>query len=273
MCFPPAGNLTHLRKYSTWYEAQGCAVLLVPQPSIRLAFGQPELVARMADVHAVMAALADVHAAMARHPQVIIHSFSNGGLSHLYHWLHTWPAAKTAQNTEWRLAACVMDSCPGSVSVLQGANALFASRGPGPLRWVIWLFYLLVVGSLSGLGMVFQWTRLNKLFPVLKHLYFTDETLGHPMLLSSPVLKRTPLLYLFSAADALVRHTDITRYMDAQVAAGFTVSRHRFTQSSHVAHLRTYPAEYLQALTDFLGPVLHAPAVSTSAKGGGPAAS
>ncbi|XP_028987306.1 transmembrane protein 53 isoform X2 [Betta splendens] len=60
------------------------------------------------------------------------------------------------------------------------------------------------------------------------------------------------VLYPVTKADQVIRHADVTLFMEALRLKGTPVDSCDFVSSAHVSHLRAFPEQYTQKCSDFL---------------------
>jgi hypothetical protein len=65
-----------------------------------------------------------------------------------------------------------------------------------------------------------------------------------------------PKLFLYSAADVLVKPAAVEAFMEKLASAGTETFCYKWGESEHVSHFRKYPQEYEQQLLQFVRRVL-----------------
>ncbi len=247
------GQMAHLQKYGAWWAARGYAVVQIPQLQYMLSLGDPSLVAAMRGLCDLVLSLRqhDAGTSSSHSPTpLIFHVFSNGGLAHLYNYVQVVESATRAdagsETPALRIAAVVLDSCPGDITPFSGARAISASFSSRPIRWFMYAICALLFNLLGFAGWLLRLVGFAR-------FRFDNEALGHHLLAQSPALKRVPFLYLFSAGDTVVDCRFIRASAKRQRDAGVrVVVEHEFEKSGHVAHFRAHPNEYASAIETFV---------------------
>lgn len=138
--------------------------------------------------------------------------------------------------------ALVLDSCPAAHE-LSSAIQSWAPNNPilhrlaiPPIATIYAAFY--VANSLAGHRPIFEDMR---------------KTLNHPNLLPSVTSaddrSATPRVYIYSDGDRVTAAGDVESHHAEAVTAGFDATLERFGGSPHVAHMRSDPERYWQAVS------------------------
>ena len=164
-------------------------------------------------------------------PQIILHVFSNGGMSSTANLLRV---LRSRMGEPLALTGLIFDSCPGKgASYWQTFNAIIISFP----KSIVWRF----LGAL-----------LSHCFLLFLVVYVAC---GH----ENPVTlwRRTPLeesrpargaIYLFSREDRMIDWTDIKQHANEARMRGWRVKEILFEGSGHCAHLATDERSYVEAV-------------------------
>lgn len=133
----------------------------------------------------------------------------------------------------------ILDSTPGSGN-LSTTKQAFTTGVRNPLTKFL-------VGML--VSVLYAWAQLRwLLFGIKRSQDILKESLSNPRLVPW-ANKRTPRLYLYSKADALIPVKDVQGHIQVVEAAGMDVKSEMFEKSSHVQHIREDPKRYWSAVT------------------------
>lgn len=164
-------------------------------------------------------------------PQIILHIFSNGGMSSTNNLLRV---LRSRMGEPLALTGLIFDSCPGNgTSYWQTFNAIVISFP----NTIIWRF----LGAL-----------LTHCFLIFLTLYVAC---GHEN--PETLWRRTPLeesrpargaLYLFSKEDRMIDWTNIKQHANEARTKGWRVREILFEGSAHCAHLATAEKMYGEAV-------------------------
>ncbi|XP_028987305.1 transmembrane protein 53 isoform X1 [Betta splendens] len=224
----------HLSKYSSIYNERGCVTIRYTAPLktvfISESFGYKEL---SSTARKLLEILYDYEV---ENSPIFFHVFSNGGfmlyryvVELLYSDRHFSPLC---------VIGAVLDSAPGGGNVRGALRALTATLGPN-VSPVLRYFLL-------GLFAVTVFLLRIVLYPVTKYVHKNH----YDAVRDSP--PAWPHLCLFSRADQVIRHADVTLFMEALRLKGTPVDSCDFVSSAHVSHLRAFPEQYTQKCSDFL---------------------
>lgn len=178
--------------------------------------------------------------------KLVLHIFSNGGGM-------LWAALTRrmeATASRVRFAALVFDSCPGSFrSLTAGFNFLWASQRAPAARVGIAVAAPLIalVACVSTLASV----RCSTSGASDAQSRYIDDFVRYCERLHEPS-PRLPVLFLYSADDALIPPSAVEGAMQRLTAAGADVAHKRWERSEHVQHLRTDPEGYRAELVGTL---------------------
>ncbi|CAI7672846.1 unnamed protein product [Penicillium bialowiezense] len=159
---------------------------------------------------------------------VILHLFSNGGLSHTGHLLQMW---KNTTGTPLPISAMIMDSAPGSMTLRSAFRAFSFAL---PRLWIL---------RILGKGLLFVWL----LFVMLIHAHksFPDPiTLARKIVNDSSLVqpaasqRKLARCYIYSDTDALVDWRDIESHASEAEAMGWVVRQ---------------PGRYWSVIKEYLG--------------------
>eukprot|EP00095_Tigriopus_kingsejongensis_P011998 maker-scaffold266_size231069-snap-gene-0.16 protein:Tk11998 transcript:maker-scaffold266_size231069-snap-gene-0.16-mRNA-1 annotation:"GL21136" len=77
----------------------------------------------------------------------------------------------------------------------------------------------------------------------------THKSPGHHMITEKETF---PILFLYSKKDRLIPYTFIEKLLELQASSGRRVIAHDFHESSHVAHLKSFPDKYREVVREFM---------------------
>ena len=164
-------------------------------------------------------------------PQIILHVFSNGGMSSTTNLLRV---LRSRMREPLALTGLIFDSCPGKgASYWQTFNAIIISF-PKSIFWRL-------LGAF-----------LTHCFLIFLMVYVAC---GHENPVS--LWRRTPLeesrpargaLYLFSREDVMIEWTDVKQHANEARTKGWRVKEILFEGSGHCAHLATDERRYVEAV-------------------------
>lgn len=187
-------------------------------------------------------ALEALRASVTPENPVLMHLFSNGGLSSTTHLLQTY---RDVTGGALPISSMIVDSAPGTAS-LKGAIRAFSFALPQ--MWIL----RLVSKSFLWLSLI-----LVKLLHVLSRspdpITRARKVINDPSLVRAVNAEGLPLrCYIYSDADELVDCRDVESHARESEACGWLVRRERFQGSSHVEHMRTAPDRYWAIVRDYL---------------------
>lgn len=224
----------HLSKYSSIYNEQGCVTIRYTAPLktvfISESFGYKELSST------ALKMLEILYDYEVENSPIFFHVFSNGGFM-LYRYvvelLHS-----DKQFSSLCVIGAVVDSAPGGGNVRGALRALAATLGPKitpVLRYVLLALFAVTVFLLRVV-----------LYPLTKYVHKNhyDAVRERP--------PAWPHLYLYSTADQVIRHRDITLFVENMSQKGVLVDSFDFVSSPHVCHFRDFPEQYALKCRDFL---------------------
>jgi hypothetical protein len=173
---------------------------------------------------------------------VMMHLFSNGGLSSTTHLLQTY---RDVTGRALPISSMIVDSAPGTASI-KGAIKAFSFALPQ--MWILRLVsksFLWV--SLILLRVIHVMTRSPD--PITRGRKMINDT----SLVQAVNAKNMPTrCYIYSDTDELVDWRDVERHASDSEACGWVVRRERFQGSPHVGHMRTAPDRYWGIVRDYL---------------------
>ena len=164
-------------------------------------------------------------------PQIILHIFSNGGMSSTTNLLRV---LRSRMGEPLALKGLIFDSCPGKgASYWQTFNAIIISfpksivwRFLGALLTHCFLIFLVVYVACGHENPVTMWRRA-------------------PLEESRPA---RGALYLSSREDRMIDWTDIEQHANEARTKGWRVKQILFEGSGHCAHLATDERRYVEAV-------------------------
>lgn len=174
---------------------------------------------------------------------VIFHVFSNGGGA-VYRWIMEILLQKVPPRLN--VVGCIFDSSPGNTNTLfslqAGACAVF--RGVNVDR--SWKRYILAI--LAFILMLFwqimgYFAQVIGSEPAARVTYFNT-------LKNEP--SRWPQLFLYSKADKLINHADVTEVAEHRKSLGVSVSTICWEDSEHVGHFSVHREAYTNAVYRFI---------------------
>jgi pimeloyl-ACP methyl ester carboxylesterase len=191
-------------------------------------------------------------------PRVLVHAFSNGRcpiccpnssltisggswqLATLSNILRERATTTGYPDTPNSPSAIVLDSCPGNGGVEKTVKAFTtAVRGLFVKRLVT--FFIRTVYFLYAIRRRLFRETGDSIIDEMK------TTLHRPKIL--PWLsKTTPRLYIYSKGDDIVPYEEVEGHAEQARKAGLDVRTLRFEDSPHVAHARTHPQQYWEAV-------------------------
>ena len=179
---------------------------------------------------------------------VLMHLFSNGGLSSTTHLLQAY---RDATGTPLPISSMIVDSAPGTAS-MKGAIRAFSFALPQ--MWILRL-----------IGKSFLWLSL-----ILVKMVHAITRSPDPISRARKVINDTTLVravnakniptrcYIYSDADDLVDWRDVESHASESAASGWVVRRERFQGSPHVGHMRAAPDRYWGIVREYLDASLSA---------------
>ncbi|XP_037643197.1 transmembrane protein 53 [Sebastes umbrosus] len=224
----------HLSKYSSIYNEQGCVTVRYTAPLktvfISESFGYKELSST------ALKLLEILYDYEVENSPIFFHIFSNGGFMLYRYIIELLNSDK--QFSSLCVIGALVDSAPGSANVRGALRALTATLGPKitpVLRYVLLALFAVTVFLLRVV-----------LYPLTKfiHKNHYDAVKERP--------PTWPHFYLYSRADQVIRHRDITLFVDTLKQKGVPVDSFDFVSSPHVGHFRDFPEQYAVKCRDFL---------------------
>lgn len=173
---------------------------------------------------------------------VLMHLFSNGGLSSTTHLLQAY---REVTGSALPISAMIVDSAPGTAS-LKGAVKAFSFALPQ--MWILRLF-----------SKSFLWVSL-----ILLRILHVLSRSPDPITRARQMINDTSLVravnasglpsrcYIYSDADELVDWRDVESHASESEAGGWLVRRERFQGSPHVENMRSAPDRYWGIVRDYL---------------------
>ncbi|KAI9336342.1 hypothetical protein BDR26DRAFT_1008897 [Obelidium mucronatum] len=171
-----------------------------------------------------------------QHPKLVIHSFSNGGMSKIQRLV----TALHAKGQQLKRAHIILDSSPGRPTVASWSGFMSASVQNPILKSIAYS----CAYSVATLGsVVFDFKK----YPISQGVpYIVSEKNENGNI-------RGPRLFLYSEADNVVQFTDVKDHVETTRAEGIVVEEKMFTTSAHVKHAVDFKEEYLNVVDAFLG--------------------
>ncbi|KAK8038968.1 hypothetical protein PG993_007379 [Apiospora rasikravindrae] len=161
-------------------------------------------------------------------PQILMHVFSNGGMASTKHLLGLY-RKETCQT--FPLHCAVYDSCPGLWTYIGGYNAVMAGVPKGIWRWIIspflhvLNFYFMIVVNV-----------LRRPYNLAINANFHNN---------KEEVRQSNRAYIYGQKDKMVEWTHVERHAQQARDKGYDVRTELFTDSPHVAHMRTDETRYL----------------------------
>ncbi|KAM3550730.1 hypothetical protein MY1884_008089 [Beauveria asiatica] len=165
-------------------------------------------------------------------PRVLIHAFSNGGISST---LFLYNALKRSLGGKFTLPqhVFIFDSCPGTFRWRNTARAImkilprWSSPAVHAVLFSIWLFY--------------------RIIPVLQpRQNVNSRTIRNPRFQEFEA-RRT---YLYGTSDQMIPPTDVEHEAGLAAEAGFNVRLERFEDATHVAIPMSHPERYWRVVRE-----------------------
>ncbi|KAF7317168.1 hypothetical protein HMN09_00451700 [Mycena chlorophos] len=238
-----AAQRAHLLKYTEPYRLlyPGATIIVVRSHLSFYTTSWSNLAARFKPVIDLLEALGCFEGRQ----RILTHTFSNGGSTHLQAFSHLLASRQlTSKQITTRVPpnAFVIDSSPGGFTFALMVRAMVSPIKSAALRFVA---RVLSYTSLL-LGRLINGVILRRPHP----FQIMVKTLQNPRLRLLPWMDpaKTPRLYLYSMADAMVPWQDVDAHYAVCERAGMDVRRVKFAASPHVAHARVYPEEYWGAV-------------------------
>ncbi|KAI0843265.1 hypothetical protein F5Y06DRAFT_241 [Hypoxylon sp. FL0890] len=172
-------------------------------------------------------------------PEILVHTFSNGGSATMQLLYHLF-LAQTGH--PFPLHSAVYDSSPGLFTFHSLYNVFMVSFPRGLLRLVAAPFITAFIACL--------WVWHNPLRMISGEDLFTRNSRMHNIL---GVVKQTNRTYIYSRADVMVDWRHVERHAQEAAARGLAVRREMFEHSPHVSHMRTDGARYWMIVKETWG--------------------
>lgn len=168
---------------------------------------------------------------------VFFHIFSNGGFMvyrYMVELLHT-----DKQFSSLCVVGAIVDSAPGSRDIRGALNALSANLGTHISIFLRYIILAVFAVSVFLLRVV--------LYPLTKYIHKNhyDAVEDEP--------PAWPHFFLYSKADQVVRYRDVELFVESLKRKDVPVDSFDFVSSSHVAHFRIFPEQYVSMCLKFLG--------------------
>lgn len=177
---------------------------------------------------------------------VLLHMFSNGGVSKTTHMLEAY---RQATGKALPITAMILDSAPGTADLNASMKAFSYAL---PRMWILRLiskgvlYFFLVFWKLVH----FVTCRAD---PVrLARKVINDPFLVYPAN-AERVMRRC---YIYSDADELVDWREVEKHADESEAKGWVVRMELFKGAPHVGHMRADPDRYWGIIKEYLGRVV-----------------
>lgn len=237
----------HIAKYIARYQAlyPTAQILLVKCPIKHIR--QPSVAAKaiVPAVPIIREAVggSDATAAHQKQPELLVHVFSNGGSSSLYHLYAAYAATASSSDAVLPLHTTVFDSAPGRWTFGRMVAALRASVPPR----TSWVLRVLVLAPLFRAMTVVYWLlyfapwpgRDGRMEPLARY------SASH----NDPVrVREARRAYIYSEEDELVGADAVEDHAAEAEAKGFKVRTERFAGSKHVAHVRLDETRYWEVV-------------------------
>ncbi|KAK7980853.1 hypothetical protein PG989_013310 [Apiospora arundinis] len=226
----------HIAKYVTRYQS------LYPASRILLVkFVVKQILSESKGSQAVQPAVAYIRtqidanylAASPERPQILLHVFSNGGMASTKHLLGSY---RQMTGQAFPLHCAVYDSCPGLWTYRGGYNAVMAGIPKGIRRWIIapflhiLNFYFMLVVKV-----------LRRPYNLLINANFHNN---------KEEVHQSNRAYIYGQKDNMVDWRHVERHAQKAEEKGYTVRTELFSDSPHVAHLRTDEARYMKIVAE-----------------------
>lgn len=227
-------------KYITRYQAlfPTSQILLIKNEPKHLVWPPAGYRAAQPAIRAIRAAIPSSRDEDEKHPQLMVHIFSNGGSSMLRHVYDAYEAtaARPDEATALPLHNTIFDSAPGEWDYRSAVRAFGVGLPAGPLGW---LFVPLV-----HLVMVMYWvlyTPWGRKDPL--------EVIREPHNDTERV-RETRRAYIHSDKDELIPPRPVLRHAREARERGYVVRTYNFGFTGHVAHARLLPERYWRVVKE-----------------------
>lgn len=173
---------------------------------------------------------------------VLLHLFSNGGLSSTSHLLQ---AHYQATGKPLPISSMIVDSAPGTASV---AAAMRAFSFALPKMWIL----RLISKSFLWLSLIFI-KAIHAIIRSPDPIALARKVINDASLIQPVNSRARPTrCYIYSDADELVDAHDVEEHALESEACGWLVRRERFQGTPHVGHMRAAPDRYWGIITEYL---------------------
>src|SRR5690606_3732719 len=164
-------------------------------------------------------------------PKIVVHLFSNGGRQYYIELLRASNTEKY-KHLSTAIKACIWDSAPADMDVTSGAHAGSAHIKSTWKRILTFSLMYVLIHIWFTFFRISCWFSGKDYFKEFNYLYGIDEAEKNPL------QKNIPMLFLYSKADVITKHTYVEQKIQALKESGVKlIQSHRFDDSSHVAHL------------------------------------
>ncbi|THU94893.1 hypothetical protein K435DRAFT_860068 [Dendrothele bispora CBS 962.96] len=241
-------KLAHIHKYTKKYEElypAATQILIRSEPSFFFSFPGTRR-AKLRPVVEALQALGYVSTPQSKlisQPRILVHSFSNGGglqMLSLGQLLHSQGITPEIYRDARTISALIVDSSPGGEG-FRNAIRVFAQFFPSlliriPLTAILTILYPFRIIRTRIFGTVPLFTRLKNGLAAPSILPWFDQS--------------TPRLYIYSRQDEMVPFDEVREHVAHVREAGLNVREEAFENSPHVAHARTDPPRYWNAVQE-----------------------
>ena len=214
--------LRHMTKFVDYYATQfpDTPIVLVLSPTNKFMAAEKD---RQRDMQPAVTAFKSLNIAS---ENVLVHTFSNGGVSALRTFLSFFP-----DEQEFTPRLLVVDSAPG-MSTLSTAVMAFTAEVKNP---VMKFLLSIILGTIY-----FALTAKNWVLGREPMLYELRRWLGNEHVIG----KETKRVVLYSDNDQLVQKESVEWHVSELKRKGIPVSSINFGETGHVGHMRAYPELY-----------------------------
>ncbi|PSN74105.1 indole-diterpene biosynthesis protein-like protein PaxU [Corynespora cassiicola Philippines] len=167
--------------------------------------------------------------------ELLVHSFSMGGLNQLTEFAKAW---LKSEGSVLPMRAHMMDSSPGKGNWKRSHAAIAMSL---PRSWIFRLFGSTIVHLfLFAVFLYHQVTRSEHKFVVIWRQINDEQLFDH----------RTPRVYLYSKADQMIGCDEVEQSAAEAKAKGRDITLVRFENSAHAGHVREDEGKYWNAVME-----------------------
>jgi len=213
--------MRHVRKYSDWWNDQGCDVL-VHTATLGTFFpflvrrSARELCERIYQYNEIFSSSRDV--------KIVFHALSNGGGFPCAEVMHLLAADKKYHVLHSKIKCAVYDSLLAT-TLTSAFSAVFALSVNIVFKLLFSIFLVLYLVYTYVFGMMDKYVDG---FTVLKF----------------------PVLLFYSTTDEIVDFKNVESFASILRKKGVQVTTHKYTDSPHVLHFRFHKEDYTAKITD-----------------------